>query len=76
MFTIGAYFTKIKGRLVLNIAIHKKDDIGSMGFGIMTSISLSMFLMRNLGLNCPIFWEDYELMQVDFINLLKSLHIS
>jgi len=49
VFAIGAYFTKIKGRLVLNIAIHKKDDIGSMGFGIMISISLSKFLMRNLG---------------------------
>jgi hypothetical protein len=36
VFAIGAYFTMVEGRLVLNIALQKNEGIGSMAFGITT----------------------------------------
>ena len=50
-FAIGAYFEKANGKLVLKIALNKKDERGSPVCGTIRKSMLSLFnyLMRNLG---------------------------
>ena len=52
-FEIDAYFEKQNDRLVLKIALNKKDEGGSLVYGtfLKNIFSLFSFLMRNLGYN-------------------------
>ena len=51
-FAIGACFDKLKGKLVLKIALSRKDGAGLVVFGIIQrSLSILLkLLLRNLGL--------------------------